>query len=203
MTDKDEFEDEFEDDDVDYFFINDDEDEDDNIEEKEIEYKKPKGQPKQIGKHSLNHDSIFNSTRKKKKVEEHEEFQHIIENVGAGLEIAEDSLEESKSDIDYFRDSRLKDEIRKLLETYTEIKMDGKRKKPSKNDFNAYYDMLIKELSEFGYTKTEIFIELSGYFTIDNWWNMLKLLEVKWSNIIIQELKDKYGLNEINNIDFY
>lgn len=158
--------------------------------------------PKLIGKHSLKYDTIYKG-KKNVVLTENDECQHIIKNAGGSLDINDNLIdhEESRSNIEYYRDTRLKKEIKKLLTKYTDIDFQAPRRKPSKSDFNAYFKMLLTELHRFGYNKTEIFIELSGYFS-DNIWNIFLLLENKYSNIIISELKDKYGMEDINKIDF-
>lgn len=183
----------------------DDDDVDDETEESLEQAKKSVRKPtrsKLIGKHSLAHDSIF----KGKKInhdEEYDESEYIIKNAGGSLDINEDMLdfEESRDSIQYYRETRLKAEIKKVLEEFTDINFLANRRKPSKSDFNAYFALLIKELVKFGYTRTEIFIELSGYFS-DNIWNMFLLLENKYSNIIIAELKEKNGFSDMDKINF-
>lgn len=183
------------------FNILDDSDDLDENELKSIKERlsKSNNQPKQIGRHSLDSDKIFNSFRKKRETEI-DEFNHIIENISS-IEIDEESLE-NDMDIDNLNYA-LKQEIKELLESHTDIDMSSKRKKPSKSDFNAYYQMLLNDLKDSGYTYTEIFIELAGYFTIDNWWNMLKLLDIKYSTLIIQELKEKTNMDEIDDFDYF
>lgn len=166
-----------------------------------------KTQPaKLIGKHSLARDTIFKGKRVQAKTEDEMmyESEHIIKESAGSLELKEDSLEyeESRTGIETYRDSRLKIEIKKILSTYTDINFEAPRRKPSKSDFNAYYKLLLKDLYDFGYSKCEIFIELSGYFT-DNIWTIFLLLENKYSNIIIQELREKYDLSEVDQIDIF
>lgn len=204
------------DDDIEFNSESDDDDDDDfelediiiddiDDDEESEQAKKPTRKPtrsKLIGKHSLAHDSIF----KGKKInhdEEYDESEYIIKNAGGSLDINEDMLdfEESRDSIQYYRETRLKVEIKKVLEEFTDINFLANRRKPSKSDFNAYFALLIKELVKFGYTRTEIFIELSGYFS-DNIWNMFLLLENKYSNIIIAELKEKNGFSDMDKINF-
>lgn len=156
---------------------------------------------KLIGKHSLKYDTIF----KGKKEAHTEEFQpeHIIKNAGGSLDIDDSDLnsEESKNNIDSYRDSVLKEHIYVILKNNTDIKFHAHMRKPAKTDFNAYFALLVKELAPFGYTNSEIFIELSGYFS-PNIWNMFILLDKKFSQLITKELKDKYGLSDIDKMDF-
>lgn len=181
----------------------DDLNEDDDVDPIELPKKrKSNKKPKLIGKHSLAYDTIYKG-KKDVSTDEEEEVQHIIKNAGGSLDINDDVIGdgELKSTVDYFRNTRLKREIKRLLTEFTDIDFHAPRRKPSKSDFNAYFQMLLMELHEYGYTKTEIFIELSGYFS-DNIWNIFLLLDNKFSNVIIAELKDKYGIEDINKIDF-
>jgi hypothetical protein len=180
----------------------------DFMDDMEIDEDKPTRQrqtnkPKLIGKHSLAYDTIFKGKRNEVEDEEEQESEHFIKNAGGSLDISDESLEfeESRNSIDYYRDTRLKHEISKLLKQFTDINFLANRRKPAKSDFNAYFAMLIKELYPYGYTRTEIFIELSGYFS-DNIYNMFLLLDKQYSSLIIAELKDKHGLSDIEKIDF-
>jgi hypothetical protein len=186
--------------DLDTFDLSDDDD-DDDFQEKKQTLAPVTNKPKLIGKHSLAYDTIFKGKRNEK-VDEYES-EHIIKNAGGSLDIKDDLLdnEESRSNIDYFRDTRLKKEIFRILTTHTDIDFNAPRRKPSRSDFNAYFQIILNDLKKFGYTKTEIFIELSGYFS-DNIWNIFLLLDNKYSNIVIDELKDKFGLSDIDKIDF-
>lgn len=178
----------------------------DDLEER---LEKSRGNPRQIGKHSLKVDEIFRSTRQKKKEKtEFDEFDHIIDTNNTEFSISDEihgeDDENNISSINYYRVNKLKDEIKKILETYTEVKMNAKRRKPSQTDFNAYFNLVCKELSEFGYMKTEIFVELAGYFTLENYWNIFKLLDKEYADIIIEELKNKYGIEDrISYIDSF
>jgi len=63
-----------------------------------------------------------------------------------------------------------------------------------------------KHLENDGFTNIELFNELSVYFS-DNLFNMFKLLDNKWRNLIITELQDHIGKNknskEITNRNIY
>jgi hypothetical protein len=186
------------------FIENDNDNDDDDDEEQKPKPKKerPKKRSRLIGKHTLANDTIFG--HKKNTTEEEYESEHFIKNAGGSLDVNEDMLdnEESRNNIDYFRDTRLKKEVNKALIKYTDLDFLAPRRKPSKSDFNAYFNMLLVELHQFGYTKTEIFMELVGYFS-DNYWNIFKLLDNKYSNIIIKELKEKYGLKDVDELDIF
>lgn len=180
----------------------------DELEDDPEAVEKPKkkrvmSKPKLIGKHSLTYDTIFKG--KKNVVVEEDAFttEHIIKNAGGSLDINDNEIEfeESRNSIDSYREIRLKHEINILLKNNTDINFTANRRKPAKTDFNAYFSILLKDLIQYGYTRTEIFIELSGYFS-DNIWNMFLLLDKQYSNIIIKELKDKYGLSAMDQINF-
>jgi len=175
---------------------------DDIIEEKQ-KRKRPGLKPKLIGKHSLSYDTIFKGKQNTTQEELEYNSEHIIKNAGGSLDIndADIESEESRNNIDTYRDMRLKHDVNTLLKNNTDINFTANRRKPAKTDFNAYYAMLLKDLIRSGYSRTEIFVELSGYFS-DNIWNMFQLLDKQYSNIVIKELKDKYGLSDINKIDF-
>lgn len=174
----------------------DDNDDDIKSENKSTVIKKNKS--KLIGKHSLTYDSIFKGERTQNISEDSE---YIIECAINNFDVNDIDLEENRNNIDNYRETRLKEQIFDILKINTDINFNAPRRKPARTDFNAYFNMLIKQLNQYGYTKTEIFVELSGYFS-DNIWLMFQLLEKKFSNIIITELKDKYGLQDINKINF-
>jgi hypothetical protein len=80
------------------------------------------------------------------------------------------------------------------------------RRKPSKVDFNSYYELLKSKLQDESFTNVEIFNELSVYFS-DNILNMFKLLDSKWRNMVLKELEDHIGKSktskEIKNRNIY
>ena len=86
------------------------------------------------------------------------------------------------------------------MDKKTDIDFLMNRRKPDKKKFNQYYELCLSELS-LKYTKSEILVELSTYFT-DNIFNMYKLLNKKNATGIIIELKEKGYLNDIGNINF-
>lgn len=220
LFDKHEFEDEddsdelseisedLDDDDDDFYkktIIEDSEDTEDTDTFAEEKQKKRRGnlKPKLIGKHSLSYDTIFKGKQNVSLDDNEYNSEHIIKNAGGSLDINDNDInsEESRNSIDEYRNIRLKHDVNGLLKTNTDINFTANRRKPAKTDFNAYYAMLLKELIICGYSRTEIFVELSGYFS-DNIWNMFQLLDKQYSNIVIKELKEKYGLSDMNKIDF-
>ena len=102
--------------------IDDTDDTDDDVEETSEPTKNPGRKPtrsKLIGKHSLAHDSIFKG-KKINHEEEYDESEYIIKNAGGSLDINEDLLdfEESRDSVQYYRETRLKAEIKKVLEEF-------------------------------------------------------------------------------------
>lgn len=187
-----------------------DDEEDDLLDDEDLqEPQKPqkKGianiKPKLIGKHSLAHDNIFKG-KKTKAVDDNEMIEDsIIKQASGSFEFDSDGLahEESRNNIDYHRDLRLQQEIYNCLKNNTDLKFQTSRRKPSQYDLNNYFKILLTDLAQFGYSYTEIFVELSQYFS-DNTWSIFTLLENRYKEIIIKELSDKFGLKEMNKIDF-
>jgi hypothetical protein len=144
----------------------DDEDCDDDYEEKEYENKKNKYKPKLIGKHSLKYDSIFKGSIINNNEDKEYDSEHFIKNGGGSMDISDGiTMEETKNNIDYYREVKLKEDVYNALLCHTDINFDSIRRKPSKQNFNDYYGILLKHLQMNGYTRTELFIELYQYFS--------------------------------------
>ena len=94
----------------------------------------------------------------------------------------------------------LKNDIYNLLSSNTDLDFRSNRRKPNKQAFNNYYKMLIDNLNS-KYTKSEIFVELSYYFT-DHIFNMYKLLYPEYATGILMELRDKGYLKELDSMSF-
>jgi len=107
---------------------------------------------------------------------------------------------ESRHYEDYHYRKNLTVDVYEILDVQTEINFTENRRKPNKQTFNEYYRMCVEDLGT-KYTKSEIFVELSYYFT-DNIFNMFKLLNKKNATGIILELKEKGYLTDIGNINF-
>lgn len=175
--------------------------EDSDDEDQPAKKRKPATKTKLIGKHSLKYDTIYKG--KKEAATEEYQAEHIIKNAGGSLDVDDSDIggEESKNNIDNYRESELKERIYGVLKSNTDIKFHAHMRKPAKTDFNAYFALLTKELAAFGYTKTEIFIELSGYFS-PNVWNMFLLLDKRYANMVIKELAEKRGMKDIDKMNF-
>jgi len=144
---------------------------------------------KESGKHSLKYDSIFKG--KKEEIQEDEYTSGFFNN---DFNFDPQSLyhgESSQGD-DYVREKDLKEKVYKILLDETDINFMNNRRKPSKIDFNHYYYLLRSNLSGDNFTSVQIFNELAFYFS-DNLFNMFKLLDSKWRNLIIDELQEHIG----------
>lgn len=161
---------------------------------------------KEEGKHSLKYDSIFKG--KKEDINEEEELggydmyhKDTIE-VDKGSNYYFESVDNEK----YIRSKIVKEKVYDVLLNNTSINFMNNRRKPSRIDFNNYYNLLKTSLKDESFTNIEIFNELAVYFS-DNLFNMFKLLDKKCRNMIILELQDHIGKNtnskEITNRNIY
>ncbi len=153
---------------------------------------------KQSGKHSLEYDTIFKG--KKEEITEDTDTSTTYHNDSFGYDPSSHYYHETINNHDYIREKELKQKVYDVLIEHTEINFMNNRRKPSKTDFNEYYSLLKTHLSENNFTNTEMFIELAYYFS-DNLFNMFKLLEPKWRNIVIDELQEHIGKRPGNSKD--
>lgn len=171
-------------------------------EEEEVVLSKHKVQ----GKHSLKYDSIFKGKKEEKLSEE--DFDHTGMYFNEKFEVDKSSFfyVESHDNEFYIRQKNVKEKVYQVLLNHTTINFLNNRRKPSKSDFNHYYHLLKVNLEQDGFTNIELFNELSVYFS-DNLFNMFKLLDNKWRNLIIVELQDHIGKNsnskDITNRNIY
>lgn len=152
-------------------------------------------------KHALKHDDIFKGKKQvKKENEEEEEEDNYNERIAIdpGLNI----YEEQQNNADYHRLNRLKEEVKKILETETDLDFSKNRRKPGPSDFNQYYSIIKNSLDTTVYSNVEIFVELSYYFS-DNLYNMFKMLNQKDGAEIIKELREYMKVNKkLKDVDF-
>jgi len=158
------------------------------------------------GKHSLKYDSIFKG-KKEDPLDEDDldgfAFYH------------KDTIEVDKSSSYYFesidneayvRTKLVKERVYTVLSDHTSINFLNNRRKPSRSDFNEYFNLLKRNLESESFTNVELFNELAVYFS-DNLFNMFKLLDNKWRNMIIAELQEHIGRTsnskEITNRNIY
>ncbi len=183
-----------------------DDEEDDSTKSEESENDIVLSKHKLEGKHSLKYDSIFKG-RKEDPISEDDMD-------GFGM-YYKDSIEVDKSSNYYFesvdneryiRTKLVKERVYSVLIEHTSINFLNNRRKPSRSDFNQYYSLLKNNLKDESFTNIELFNELAVYFS-DNLFNMFKLLDKKWRNLIISELQDHIGKNsnskDITNRNIY
>lgn len=155
---------------------------------------------RQEGKHTLQRDTIFKGKLEEKQITtEGTDYSGIDSNNHSDSFKLFDVEFDSYTD-DYLNQNNLTKDVYNILEQKTNLDFRQNRRKPNKETFNNYYNLLLKELG-FRYTKSEIFVELSYYFT-DNIFNMFKLLDKRPATIIIKELMQKGYLRNINGVDF-
>ncbi len=159
------------------------------------------------GKHSLKYDSIFKG-KKEDPLEEDEGTSSFDNYHKDTIEVDRSSnyYFESIDNEKYIRAKQVKERVYEVLESNTSINFLNNRRKPSRTDFNQYYNILKESLQSESFTNVELFNELAVYFS-DNLFNMFKLLDKKWRNLIILELQDHIGKNtnskEITNRNIY
>jgi hypothetical protein len=160
----------------------------DFIDEEELEISKHKIQ----GKHSLKYDSIFKG--KKEEPLSDNDFETMSSFHNESFEVDKSSIYwfESIDNENYVKEKRVKEKVYEVLLNNTDLNFLNNRRKPSKVDFNNYYSLLKNSLKDENFTNTELFNELAVYFS-DNLFNMFKLLDSRWRNIIMSELREHIG----------
>ena len=152
------------------------------------------------GKHRLKRDTIFNGKLDDDEDEDIYSSNSDYFNKDFPIEKGSSFDMESRNFEEMENQRQLKINIYNILSENTDLDFTSNRRKPNKQAFNNYYEMLLDGLND-RYTKSEIFVELSYYFT-DNIFNMFKLLDKSNATGIIMELKDKGYLNDIGSINF-
>jgi hypothetical protein len=159
------------------------------------------------GKHSLKYDSIFKG-KKEDPVDDEESLDGFSGYYKDTIEVDKSSSYHTES-IDnetYVRSKLVKERVYEILKENTTINFLNNRRKPSRSDFNTYYTILKSSLETESFTNIELFNDLAVYFS-DNLFNMFKLLDNNWRNLIISELQDHIGKNanskEITNRNIY
>jgi hypothetical protein len=159
------------------------------------------------GKHSLKYDSIFKGKKEDPLDEEGETSSfEIYQKDTIEVDRSSNYYFESIDNEKYIRAKQVKEKVYEVLSKNTTINFLNNRRKPSRTDFNQYYNTLKANLQNESFTNVELFNELAVYFS-DNLFNMFKLLDKKWRNLIINELQDHIGKNtnskEITNRNIY
>lgn len=142
------------------------------------------------GKHRLKYDTIFRG--KKDELSPDEDVEEVLNYENLEVDKSSNYWFESQDNENYLRSKKVKEKIYQVLSQKTDINFMNNRRKPSKNDFNNYFYILKTSLVAEGFTHVELFNELSVYFS-DNLFNMFKLLDNKWRNLIIKELQEHIG----------
>jgi hypothetical protein len=150
---------------------------------------------RQEGKHRLKRDTIFKGKLDKKTDDDMYGFEQ--DDYGDISTFFDYESEQYSNNIEQ---NNLTKDVYEILNKKTDLDFNQNRRKPNKETFNNYYNLLLKELG-FRYTKSEIFVELSYYFT-DNIFNMFKLLDKRPATIIIKELNQKGYLKNLDGINF-
>jgi len=164
-----------------------------DVKTKELEEDIVLSKHKLQGKHALKYDSIFKG-KKEDKIEQDSEEDYTSMYFNEKFEVDKSSYMylESQDNETYIRSKNIKEKVYQVLLDKTSINFLNNRRKPSRSDFNHYYHLLKVNLDEDGFTNIELFNELSIYFS-DNLFNMFKLLDNKWRNLIIVELQEHIG----------
>lgn len=192
-----EYDDDFNQDDEEY------EEEDNYLNEKEKDdkfdliYHFNTNKHRQEGKHRLKRDTIFKG-KLEKKLEDDELYGFDQDNDYNDINNFFDY--ESEEYTNSLEQNNLTKDVYDILNSMTDLDFTQNRRKPNKETFNNFYNLLLKELG-FRYTKSEIFVELSYYFT-DNIFNMFKLLDKRPATIILKELKQKGYLRNLESVNF-
>jgi len=158
------------------------------------------------GKHSLKYDSIFKGKKENPLEEGESDITQLHNKDTIEVDRASSYYQESMDSESYVRGKLVKEKVYEVLKDNTNLNFLNNRRKPSRVDFNNYYELLKVNLKSESFTNVELFNELSVYFS-DNLFNMFKLLDNKWRNDIIQELQEHIGKNsnskEITNRNIY
>ncbi len=161
---------------------------------------------KQEGKHSLKYDSIFKGKKEDPLDEDDLDGYSSYHKDTIEVDKSSNYYFESIDNEKYIRAKLVKEKVYIVLNENTSINFLNNRRKPSRSDFNQYYGLLKAHLTGESFTNIELFNELSVYFS-DNLFNMFKLLDNKWRNMIIDELQDHIGKNfnskEVTNRNIY
>lgn len=151
-------------------------------------------------KHALKHDDIFKGKKVIKKEDEDEDEDYYNEKIVIDPGLV--AHEEAYDNANYHRLKRLKEEIHKILRHNTDLDFTKNRRKPGPSDFNKFYSLVKNKVDTAIFTKCEIFVELSYYFS-DNLYNMFKMLNKKDGAEIVKELKTYMKMNKkLDDVDF-
>lgn len=158
------------------------------------------------GKHSLKYDSIFKGKKEDPLDEDDLDGFALYHKESIEVDKSSSYYFESIDNEAYVRTKLVKEKVYSVLSEHTALNFLNNRRKPSRADFNEYFNLLKKHLDLECFTNVELFNELAVYFS-DNLFNMFKLLDNKWRNQIIGELQDHIGKTsnskEVQNRNIY
>lgn len=158
------------------------------------------------GKHSLKYDSIFKGKKEDPLDEDDLDGFALYHKESIEVDKSSNYYFESIDNEAYVRTKLVKERVYSILSENTSINFLNNRRKPSRADFNEYFNLLKRNLESESFTNVELFNELAVYFS-DNLFNMFKLLDNKWRNMIIAELQEHIGRTsnskEITNRNIY
>jgi hypothetical protein len=158
------------------------------------------------GKHSLKYDSIFKGKKEDPLDEDDMDGFALYHKESIEVDKSSNYYFESIDNEAYVRTKLVKEKVYLVLSENTGLNFLNNRRKPSRVDFNEYFNLLKKHLDNESFTNIELFNELAVYFS-DNLFNMFKLLDNKWRNQIINELQEHIGKTsnskEVQNRNIY
>jgi len=158
------------------------------------------------GKHSLKYDSIFKGKKEDPLDEDDMDGFALYHKESIEVDKSSNYYFESIDNESYVRTKLVKEKVYSVLSENTGLNFLNNRRKPSRVDFNEYFNLLKKHLDSESFTNIELFNELAVYFS-DNLFNMFKLLDNKWRNQIISELQEHIGKTsnskEVQNRNIY
>lgn len=154
------------------------------------------------GKHRLKRDTIFNGKLEDQEDQEYYMYSSNSEYYNKDFPIEKGTTfeMESRNSEDLENSRQLKKDIFNILNRDTSLDFSSNRRKPNRQAFNSYFELLVSELDN-DYSRSEIFVELSYYFT-DHIFNMYKLLYPEHATSIIMEMRDKGYLKELDDMKF-
>jgi hypothetical protein len=114
------------------------------------------------GKHSLKYDSIFKG-KKEDPLDEEDGTSSFDTYHKDTIEVDRSSnyYFESIDNEKYIRSKQVKERVYEVLEKNTSINFLNNRRKPSRTDFNQYYNILKDNLQSESFTNVELFNELA------------------------------------------
>ena len=150
---------------------------------------------KETNKHALEYDVFFKG--KKNQLNELDEL-FTYESESFDYKPGTIQYDEVYDNERYLKEKKLKEIIYEILVDKTDISFEIPRRKPPRDAFNDYFDLLVNNINkDENYKLSEIFTEFAHYFS-DNLFSMFKLLENDYRNLIIKELYEHIGKQDEN-----